>query len=179
MKRPFSVQGFWWRRVLGQIPDIVNGGPDKCLLRARGSGVSPPPGKFWNLGPGMGDFQHLILRDNCRLFHAFYTISIFSYFRHTFCPLKFCIGNCICLNVLQSNLGVLSSHSIPTPRNSTLQGLITVSQLIPVLEAGGALKYSHIATPTPLGWDTCPSQVASLASALSPSLIFCQVFLKV
>ena len=52
----------------------------------------------------MGDFQHLILRDNCRLFHAFYTISIFSYFRHTFRPLKFCIGNCICLNVLQSTL---------------------------------------------------------------------------
>ena len=94
MKRPFSVQGFWWRRVLGQIPDIVNGGPDKCLLRARGSGVSPPPPrKFWNLGPGMGYFQHLISRDNCRLFHAFYTISNFSYFKNTFCPLKFCIGN--------------------------------------------------------------------------------------
>ena len=92
MKRPFSVQVFWWRRVLGQTPDIVNGVPINVCWHG-GQGCPPPPRKFWNLGPGMGDFQHLISRDNCRLFHAFYTISNFSYFKNTFCPLKFCIGN--------------------------------------------------------------------------------------
>ena len=82
------------KKSSGADPRYSKWGPDKCLLRARGSGVSPlPPRKFWNLGPGMGDFQHLISRDNCRLFHAFYTISNFSYFKNTFCPLKFCIGN--------------------------------------------------------------------------------------